>query len=159
MHFSSLSHWITGIVATIFIPVKLQPWFLSLRLETCLWAELRPWCLCLQWKTCPWAEHWRWWYINIFGGFISLLKYWRGHLIKWATSRHCFKHRTQNLTENIVFFSARATHEADRGGCDEGRAACRCCCSSGRSVSITSEINIKIIMFSQERLILLNQKI
>ena len=28
--------------------VKLQPWFLSLRWKTCLWAELRPWCLNLQ---------------------------------------------------------------------------------------------------------------
>ena len=37
--------------------VKLQPWFLSLRCKTCLWAELQPWCLNLLWKTCPWAEH------------------------------------------------------------------------------------------------------
>ena len=27
--------------------VKLQPWFLSLRLKTCLWAELQPCCLSL----------------------------------------------------------------------------------------------------------------
>ena len=55
--FSSLSHWRTGTVATVSIPLKLQPWFLSLRLKTCLWAELQPWCLSLQWKTCPWVEH------------------------------------------------------------------------------------------------------
>ena len=28
--------------------VKLQPWFLSSRLKTCLWAELQPWCLSFQ---------------------------------------------------------------------------------------------------------------
>ena len=55
--FFSLSHWRTGIITTVLIPVKLHPWFLSLRLKTCLWAELQPWCLSLQWKTCTWAEH------------------------------------------------------------------------------------------------------
>ena len=65
--------------------IKLQPWFLSSRLKTCLraelqplclsfqwrtclWAELQPWCLSIQWKTCPWAEHWwwLWWYYILF---------------------------------------------------------------------------------------------
>ena len=32
--------------------VKLQTWFLSLRLKTCLWAELQSWCLSFQWNTC-----------------------------------------------------------------------------------------------------------
>ena len=36
--------------------VKLQPWFLNLRLKTYLWAELQPWCLSFQWKICLWAE-------------------------------------------------------------------------------------------------------
>ena len=35
----------------------LQPWCLSFKWKTCLWAELQPWCLSIQWKTCPWAEH------------------------------------------------------------------------------------------------------
>ena len=70
--------------------VKLQLWFLSLRLKTCLWAELQPWCLSFQRKTCPWAEHSDDILIN-FGRSISLLKYWWAHPIKSATSRHCFK--------------------------------------------------------------------
>ena len=37
--------------------VKLQPWFLSLRWNTCHCAELQSCCLSLQWKKCPWAEH------------------------------------------------------------------------------------------------------
>ena len=36
--------------------VKLQPWFLSSWLKTCLWAELQPWCLSFQWETCLWSE-------------------------------------------------------------------------------------------------------
>ena len=91
-----------GKLPHLFIPVKLQPWFLSLRLKTCLWAELQPWCLSLRRKTCPWAEHsdddddd-----ILIFiGWFISLLKYWCAHLIKWATSRHC------DILSFIIYFS------------------------------------------------------
>ena len=57
MYFSSLSHRRTGIVATVFIPVKLQPWFLSLLSKTRLWTELHPWFLRWKQKTCPWAEH------------------------------------------------------------------------------------------------------
>ena len=45
--------------------VKLQPWFLSLRWKTFLWAELQPGFLCLQWRTCPWAEYlWGWWRVK-----------------------------------------------------------------------------------------------
>ena len=46
----------TGINRTYSSLVKLQPWLLSLRWKTSLWAELQPWCLSLQWKTFPWAE-------------------------------------------------------------------------------------------------------
>ena len=95
MYFSSLSHWRAGIVATVYIPVKLQPWFLSLRLKTCLWAELQPWCLSLQWTTCPWAEHSDD-ILMFFLGFISLLKYCWAHPIKWATSRHWCTPRNGN---------------------------------------------------------------
>ena len=51
-----------GKLPHLLYPSKLQPWFMSLRWKTCLWAELQPWCLSLQWKTCPWAEHWWWWW-------------------------------------------------------------------------------------------------
>ena len=47
----------TGSYCTYSSLVKLQPWFLSLRLKSCLWAKLRPWCLSLQWNTWPWAGH------------------------------------------------------------------------------------------------------
>ena len=30
---------------------------MSLRWNTCLWAEMQLWCLSLQCKSCPWAEH------------------------------------------------------------------------------------------------------
>ena len=33
--------------------VQLQPWFPSLRLKTCLWAELQPWCLSFAVKDLP----------------------------------------------------------------------------------------------------------
>ena len=69
--------------------VKLQPWFLSLRLKTCLWAELHRWCLSLQWKTCPWAEHSDDHILIFFWRFISLLKYWWAHPNKAAMSRRC----------------------------------------------------------------------
>ena len=52
----------TGSYCTYSFLVKLQPRFLSLQWETCLWAELQPWCLSLQWRTCPWAKHWWWWW-------------------------------------------------------------------------------------------------
>ena len=58
----------TGSYSTYLSLVKLQPWFLSLRYKTCLWAELQPWCLSLQWRTCPWAEHWWWWWWWILQG-------------------------------------------------------------------------------------------
>ena len=45
------------VTAPISSLVKLEPWFLSLRWKTCLWALLQPWCLNLQIGTCPWAEH------------------------------------------------------------------------------------------------------
>ena len=47
----------TGSYHTYTSLFKQQPWSLSLRWKTCLWAELQPWCLSLQWKTCPWSEH------------------------------------------------------------------------------------------------------
>ena len=30
---------------------QLQPWFVSFKWKTCLWAELKPWFLSLRWKT------------------------------------------------------------------------------------------------------------
>ena len=41
----------------LFIPRKMQSWFLNLRWKICLMAELQPWFLRLLWKTCPWADH------------------------------------------------------------------------------------------------------
>ena len=68
----------TGNYRTYSSLVKLQPWFLSLRWEICLWAELQPWYLSLQWKFCPWAEHSWWWCVLIFmelkGGFAERRK-------------------------------------------------------------------------------------
>ena len=46
-----------GKLPHLFIPSKLQPWFLRLQWKICLWAELQFWFLSLQWNTCPWAEH------------------------------------------------------------------------------------------------------
>ena len=57
--------------------LKLQPWFLSLRWKTCLWAELQRWCLSLQWKTCPWTEH-----------SMMMILSWIGTWI-WASSFTC----------------------------------------------------------------------
>ena len=83
-------------IAPIQFLVKLQPWFLSLRLKTCLWAELKPLVPEFAMKGLPLGRTLWWWYIIILGGFISLLKYWWAHPIKWATSRHCFRRKSDS---------------------------------------------------------------
>ena len=79
-----LQPWFLSLRLKSCLWAELQPWFLSLRLKSCLWAELQPWCLGLQWNTCPWAENSD--ILIIFWRFISFLKYWWACPIKAATS-------------------------------------------------------------------------
>ena len=61
-------------------------------------------------RTLSWWWWWWWWYINIFGGFISLLKYWWAHPIKWATSRHWYK--TYSRAHSPTFPSLHLRHSS-----------------------------------------------
>ena len=62
----------------------------------------------------PW---WWWWYINIFWGFISLLKHWWAHPIKSAMSRHWMQGSTYSQPQHyeevgwLILCSATFTPE------------------------------------------------
>ena len=59
MNFNNINYHAqsNGKLQHVFILSKTAPGFLSLRWNTCLWAELQFWFLSLQWRVCPWKEY------------------------------------------------------------------------------------------------------
>ena len=82
---------IEGDIKCIFPLFHTEEQYSSHSLHTCRTAALVPEFAMKDLplgRTLWWWWWWWWWYINSFGRFISLIKYWWAHPIKWATSRH-----------------------------------------------------------------------